>query len=171
MAGLEDPAQRGYLAAQLAYSRLLFGLAPRPGDEQVIDAGLAAAARNEALRGWVTFWQGVVADNIRNDPITARKRYAEARALCGEDLLLESYIVRHQGGHLVETDRPAGLMLLRRSLQLRAALGARPQTAAAQASLAGELQPGEERDMLLRAARATAAELGLTWLNSQLAAA
>ena len=60
-------------------------------------------------------------------------------------------------------------MLLRRSLYLRSALGARPQTAAAQATLAGELTPGPERDMLVEAARSAASELGLTWLNKQLA--
>jgi hypothetical protein len=85
------------------------------------------------------------------------------------DLLLESYVVRHQGGHLVGSDRPAGEMLLRRSLYLRSALGARPQTAAAQATLAQELPPGQERDALRGAARSVASELGLTWLNRQLA--
>jgi hypothetical protein len=104
------------------------------------------------------------------DPDTARQRYGEALALCRDDgdLLLESYVARHQGGHLIESDRPAGELLLRRSLYLRSALGARPQTAAAQATLAGELPPGQERDMLVQAARSTASELGLTWLNRQI---
>jgi hypothetical protein len=54
---------------------------------------------------------------------------------------------------------------------LRAALGARPQTAAAAATLA-EALPAEtesaQRDHLLRTAAATARELDLTWLNSAL---
>jgi hypothetical protein len=170
VAGLGDPVLRGYLAAQLAYTRILFKLGPRPADEQVMHAGLQEAARDETLRAWATFWQGVVADNVHDDPDTAGQRYAEALALCrdGDDLLLESYVVRHQGAHLIESDRPAGEMLLRLSLSLRSALGARPQTAAAQTTLAHELPPGEERDMLIRAARSTASELGLTWLTRQL---
>jgi hypothetical protein len=173
VAGLEDQARRGYLAAQLAYTRLLFRLGPRPGDEQAIADGLREAVRHGGLRGWATFWQGVVADNLHGDPGTAARRYGEALAQCraGQDLLLESYVVRHQGAHLIDGDPLAGEMLLRRSLYLRAALGARPLTAAAQATLAGVLQPGAERDTLLQAARATAAELSLTWLNEQLTGA
>jgi len=169
--GLEDRALRGFLAAQLAYTRIVFALGPRPGDERLVHAGLQEAARDTALRAWATFWQGCAADLMHDDPGTAGHKYGEALALCrGDgDLLLESYIARHQGGHLIGRDRPAGEMLLRRSLCLRSALGARPQTAAAQATLAGELPPGQERDMLTEAALATARELGLTWLTRQIA--
>lgn len=173
VAGLEDHALRGYLAAQLAYTRTVFSLGRRPDDEQVIHAGLREAARHEELRAWSTFWQGVVADNVHADHDTARQRYDEALALSRSsgDLLLESYVVRHQAGHLIDSDSPGGEALLRRSLHLRSALGARPQTAAAQATLADVLKPGPERDTLLQAARATASELGLAWLNDQLAPA
>jgi hypothetical protein len=155
----------------LAYTRILFALGPRPGDRQVIHAGLQQAAQDQTGRAWATFWQGAVADNIHDDPDTARQRYSQARALCpdGTDLLLESYIVRHQGDHLIGSNRTAGEILLRRSLYLRSALGARPQTAAAQAMLAHELPPGPERDTLVQAARSAASELGLAWLNKQLA--
>lgn len=89
--------------------------------------------------------------------------------LCrNDDLLLESYVVRHLGGHAIERDRSEGEMLLRRSLHLRAALGARPQTAAAQVTLASQLPEGPEREMLREAARATTKELGLTWLKDAL---
>jgi hypothetical protein len=171
VAGLEDPVLRGFLAALLAYTRIVFALGPRPGDEQMVHAGLQEAARDTTWHAWATFWQGCAADNMHDDPGTARQRYGEALARCrGDgDLLLESYIARHQGSHLIDSDRPAGEMLLRRSLYLRSALGARPQTAAAQATLAGELPPGQERDMLTEAARSTARELGLTWLTRQLA--
>jgi hypothetical protein len=170
---LQDPVLRGYLAAQLAYTRILFALGPRPDDEQVMIAGLRAAAGDGTWRAWATFWLGAVADNVHGDPDTARQRYAEALVLGRDrgDLLLESYVVRHQGDHLIDSDRPAGEMLLRRSLYLRSALGARPQTAAAQALLAHRLPPGQERDMLVQAARPVAAELRLSWLARQLAEA
>jgi hypothetical protein len=172
VAGLDDPVLRGFLAAQLAYTRILFALDPQPHDQQVMHAGLQEAAQDQTWRAWATFWQGAVADNIDDDPDTARQRYDDALALSrdgGDDLLLESYIIRHQGDHLIKSDRAAGEMLLRRSLYLRSALGARPQTAAAQAMLAGELPPGKERDTLVQTARSVAGELGLTWLNKQLA--
>ena len=53
-------------------------------------------------------------------------------------------------------------------LDLRAALGARPQTAAAAVTLAGELRPGEEAGQLREAAAITARELRLTWLLREL---
>ena len=79
--------------------------------------------------------------------------------------------MRHQGDHAMEsdTDRETGLDLLRRSYHLRAALGARPQTAAAAATLAEALPPeSTERGHLLQTAAATARELNLTWLKSAL---
>jgi hypothetical protein len=67
------------------------------------------------------------------------------------------------------SDPETGLDLLRRSYHLRAALGARPQTAAAAAALAEALPPeSTERDHLLQTAAATARELNLTWLKSAL---
>ena len=80
------------------------------------------------------------------------------------DLMLESYAVRHLGDHALRAADPGGLDLLRRSYQLRAALGARPHTAAAAATLAGALPAGAEAGQLREAARLTARELGLTWL-------
>jgi hypothetical protein len=168
-----DPGtpRAGFLRAQLAYTRLLFDPDPRSDDAQVADAGFRAAAQDESTRGWGTFWLGVVADNVHHDPATAQSRFDEALELCRaeRDLLLESYVVRHLAGHTIERDRPAGELLLRRSLYLRSALGARPQVAAAQATLAGELPPGPERQTLREAAQAAAEELGLTWLKSGLA--
>jgi hypothetical protein len=58
--------------------------------------------------------------------------------------------------------------LLRRSLHLRASVGAVPQVAAAQAALAEALPPGAERSTLLEVALATARELELTWLRKGL---
>lgn len=55
--------------------------------------------------------------------------------------------------------------MLRRSLHLRAALGARPQTIAAQALLAEHLPEGDpERAELLRIFRPGAEELHIAWL-------
>jgi hypothetical protein len=171
--GALDAATVGprYLSAQLAYTRILFGRDPRPGDEQVAEAGFHAAAHDESLRGWGSFWLGVLADRVHGHPVAAKARYDEALQLSrgARDLLLESYAVRHLGGQAIEHDRFEGEMLLRRSLYLRSALGARPQVAAAQVTLAGELSDGPERDMLRETAGATADELGLTWLQGALA--
>jgi len=155
-----------YLGAQLAYTRILFRRDPLADDAQTAGTGFHAATHDKSLRGWATFWLGVVADNVHHDPVAAQARYAEALDLCRKegDLLLESYVVRHLGGQAIERDHSQGEILLRRSLHLRSALGVRPQVAAAQATLAGELPEGPEREMLLEAAAATADELGLTWL-------
>ncbi|WP_229073373.1 hypothetical protein [Actinoplanes sp. DH11] len=76
----------------------------------------------------------------------------------------ESYAVRHIGDHLLQRSREEGIDLLRRSYHLRACLGARPQTAAAAATLAAGLGAGAQADQLREAAGLTARELGLTWL-------
>ncbi|WP_042363815.1 hypothetical protein [Streptacidiphilus neutrinimicus] len=67
--------------------------------------------------------------------------------------------MRHLSGY-----EPDPVPLLRRSLHLRAALGARPQVAAAQMSLWQELPEGPERELLREGALSTAQELGLTWM-------
>jgi hypothetical protein len=163
-------AQAAFLDGQLAYTRLLFGSNvsgtadegdTADDDTAVAEAGFRAAAADPALAGWGRFWLGVLHQNVREDDAAARPHFEDALRRCREDgdLLLESYVVRHLSGY--EADP---LPLLRRSLQLRAALGARPQTAAAQAALAAELAEGPERDVLLETAGATAKELGLTWL-------
>lgn len=167
-----EPAslQAVYLRAQLAYLRILFGRDPLPDDARTATTGFRTAAHDECLRGWGAFWLGVLADNVHDDAVTAQTRYNEALDLCRKngDLLLESYVVRHLGGHAIERDHSEGEMLLRRSLHLRSALGARPQVAAAQVTLAGELSESREREMLREAARATADDLGLTWLKRAL---
>jgi hypothetical protein len=81
----------------------------------------------------------VLADNVLGDQALAAARYAAVRT---EDPLLRSYVVRHRGAHLLETDREAGLRLLYESLDLRIAAGARPLIAGAAALLA---DVGEER--------------------------
>jgi hypothetical protein len=161
-----DPVLAGFLEAQVRYTRHLFGLEPRPDDVQLARAGFEAARADSRLTGWATFWVGILADNVDGDVDAAAPAYREAREHAVErgDALLESYAVRHIGAHLLEVDRDRGIALLRRSYHLRAALGARPQTAAAAVTLAGELAPGDEADQLLEAAALTAQELGLTWL-------
>jgi hypothetical protein len=169
-----DPASMAsrYLCAQLAYARILFGRDPLPDDTQTAESGFRAATHDKRLRGWGVFWLGALADNVRADPATARVCYDDALALCRKenDLLLESYVVRHLAGHAIELDhdQPAGQLMLRRSLYLRSALGARPQVAAAQVSLASELPAGPERQTLRETASTTALELGLTWLTATL---
>ena len=117
--------------------------------------------------GWANFWLGVALENLRLDRDGAQAAYRRALATALEegDLLLESYVVRHQGFYLLEQDREAGLALLRRSLHLRAACGARPHVAAAQAALAEALGVGPESVLLRRLVARSAEELNLTWLK------
>jgi hypothetical protein len=162
-----DALLAGFYGGQLGYTRLLFQLAPRPDDRARALEGFTAAAGDGRLAGWGTFWLGVLADVIDQDPQTAAGCYARALGLASEhdDPLLESYAVRHQGGHALDAnDTGRGVSLLRRSYHLRAALGARPQTAAAALTLADALGPGEEAGMLRDGAARTARELGLTWM-------
>jgi hypothetical protein len=167
-----DPTllQARYLDAQLAYACVLFNRDRRPDDLGVAEAGFTAAAADPDLAGWGTFRLGVLADNTLDDRALARQRYDDALKLCRpDDLLLESYVTRHLGDHAMDADREEGVLLLRRSLHLRSALGARPLIAAAQATLASELPDGPESQTLRRAAGATAHELRLTWLAQALA--
>jgi hypothetical protein len=118
--------------------------------------------------GWATFWHGVALENLRGDRDGAQAVYRRALATALEegDLLLESYVVRHQGFPLLERDREAGLGLLRRSIDLRAACGARPHVAAAQATLAEALGVGPESVLLRRLVAHSAEEMNLTWLKA-----
>ncbi len=155
-----------YLAASLAYARVLFQRGARPGDPSLIESGYRAALDDPALAGWATFKLGIYADNVAHDPVTGRARLEEALKLCDGDPLLESYVVRHIAGHLLDAgERDEALVLMRRSLTLRAALGARPQVGAAQSTLAGELPEGPERDMLLEAAALVGTELNIPFLK------
>ena len=165
----DEPDAAAFLTAMLEYWRLLFKsddkvLGPDPTAEferlDSLDAGLAP--------GWTTFWRGVSLEQLRGDEECAQAQYRRALgvALDEEDLLLESYVVRHQGFYLLRQDRDAGIMLLRRSLYLRAACGARPQVAAAQAGLAEALGVGPESVLLNRLVARTARELNLAWLKA-----
>ncbi len=160
-----------YLTAQLEYWRRLLSQSDEPIGGGLIGTDLAAAvakvAGEDALGGWARFWHGVVLDNLMGDTAGAAADYVSALAVAqaGGDQLLESYVVRHQGGHAMEAgDSERGIALYRRSLQLRAARGARPQTAAAQATLAEALGATPEAAELRAIAMVTARELGLTWL-------
>jgi hypothetical protein len=162
-----DPALATLLKSQLVYWHQLFKLGSPDayGGYDPVD-GFAKAAQEPRLAGWATFWHAVATQNLRNDPATAGAGYERARqaATEAEDRLLESYAVRHQGIHLLGDDQTSGIQLLRRSLQLRAACGARPHVTAAQVALADALGSGPEADQLREIAGANAVELGLTWL-------
>jgi hypothetical protein len=158
------------LTARLAYSRLLFGRDPRADDRAVAEASYRAAAQNgdELQRGWAEYHWGVLLDNIDEDSAGALKRYETALEIATkyDDGFFESYIIRHIA-HLKE---PAErIAMLRRSLHLRGALGARPQTIAAQAVLANDLPEDDpERAELLRTYRPGAEELRIGWLLSSI---
>ncbi|MGH6656991.1 MAG: hypothetical protein ACRDVE_17525, partial [Actinocrinis sp.] len=133
-----DPDAAAFLTAVLEFWRTLAGsggasLGPDPVAQF---AGLDGAA--SIAPGWAAFWHGVTLENLRKEQDAAQAAYRRALAVALDepDPLLESYVVRHQAFFLVEHDREAGLGLLRRSIQLRAACGARPHVAAAQAALA-----------------------------------
>jgi hypothetical protein len=166
-----DPASptAHLLTARLAYSRLLFQRDPRPDDRAVAVANYRAAAQSddELQRGWAEYHWGVLLDNIDGDAAGAVPRYETALEIATKygDGYFESYIIRHLA-HLRE---PAErIAMLRRSLHLRAALGARPQTIAAQAVLAEDLPADDpERAELLRTFRPGAEELRIGWLVSQ----
>jgi hypothetical protein len=165
----DEPDTAAFLTAMLEYWRRLFksddkALGPDPADEfTLLDAPDAQLAP-----GWAIFWRGVTLENLRGDEDGAQAQYRRALgvALDEEDVLLESYVVRHQGFYLLQQDRDAGIMLLRRSLYLRAACGARPHTAAAQAGLAEALGVGPESVLLNRLVAQTARELNLAWLKA-----
>jgi hypothetical protein len=103
---------------------------------------------------------------------TGRTAAGYARALtlarAADDPLLESYVVRHQGGQALDDgDHECAVALARRSLQLRAACGARPHVAAAQALLADALGETEEAAELRSILARTADELDLAWLKRE----
>ncbi|HET6292344.1 MAG TPA: hypothetical protein VFG33_03185, partial [Kribbella sp.] len=154
------------LTARLAYSRLLFQRDPRADDRAVAEASYRAAVEsgNEKQRGWAEYHWAVLLDNIDDDAAGALPRYETALEIATRsgDGYFESYIIRHLA-HLKE---PAErIAMLRRSLHLRAALGARPQTIAAQAALAEDLPEDDpERAELLRTSRPAAEELRIGWL-------
>jgi hypothetical protein len=162
-----DPVLAGFLDAQLAYTRLLFGATARPGDADLARRGFAAAAGDPRLRGWPSFWLGVLAEHLDQAPETADARYRDALAGAAGEPLLESYAIRHLGARALDRGDASGLDLLRRSYHLRAALGARPHTAAAALALADALPTAAgEADDLRRFAAYTARELRLTWLQA-----
>jgi hypothetical protein len=154
------------LLAQLEYWRQLFKLDGEPIISDPV-AGFADAATDPGLAAWATFHHAISTLTLREDPAAADEGFARALELAPGDAFLESYVIRHQGDLLINWKgrRGAGIALLRRSLYLRAALGARPQVAAAAATLAGELPPGPEADELRAISGETARELGIPWLQ------
>nr|WP_253267676.1 hypothetical protein [Streptomyces asoensis] len=166
-----DPASptAHLLTGRLAYSRLLFRRDPRADDRAVAEAGYRAAVESgdEKLRGWAVYHWAVLLDNIDQDPAGALPRYETALEIATKsgDGYFESYIIRHLAPHKEPAER---LAMLRRSLHLRAALGARPQTLAAQALLADNLPEDDpERAELMRTFRPGARELHIGWLLSE----
>jgi len=162
----DDPALTALLSGVLEYWRRLFNPSSRPvidGDPVSLFAGATPTRR---LQGWATFWHAVSTEKLLNDQGAATAGYRRAREAAKEDRLLESYVVRHQGFQLLESQqgRDRGIALLRRSLQLRAACGARPHVAAAQAALAEALSPSAEAEDLSEIAADTARALRIRWL-------
>ncbi|GLZ78462.1 hypothetical protein Afil01_32690 [Actinorhabdospora filicis] len=166
-----DPASptAHLLAARLAYSRLLFKHDPREDDREAAEAHYRAAAEagDEKTRAWAEYHLAVLLDNIDEDAASAIPLYESSLAVAVRDGdgFLESYIIRHLAPHREPGER---LAMLRRSLHLRAALGARPQSVAAQALLADGLgEDDPERAELTATFRPAAEELRIGWLVSR----
>jgi hypothetical protein len=164
---LPESALATLLLAQLDYWRQLF---KQDGAPTVADpvAAFADAASDPALAGWATFHYAISTQILREDPATAADGFDRAFELADGEPFLESYVVRHQGDQLINRfgRRDAGIALLRRSLYLRATLGARPQVAAAAVTLASELMAGPEAEELRELAGRTARELDIPWLRA-----
>jgi hypothetical protein len=161
------PVLAALLTGQLEYWRRLFRPRdPAIGDREPTALFAEVAAEDPTLRGWATFWRAVADENLDGDLPAAAAGYTTALEIAGvdRDLLLESYVVRHQSAYVPAGDGPGAVALLRRSLQLRAACGARPHVVAAQVALADALGQGDEADELRSIALVVAAELRLTWL-------
>jgi hypothetical protein len=166
-----DPASptRHLLTGRLAYSRLMFWREPRADDRAVAEAAYRAAIErgDDKLRAWAEYHWAVLLDNIAKDAAGALPHYETALkvATAAGDGYFESYIIRHLAPHKEPAERTA---MLRRSLHLRAALGARPQVIAAQALLAENLPEDDpERAELVRVFRPGAEELRIGWLLSE----
>lgn len=166
-----DPASptAHLLTGRLAYSRLLFRREPRADDRAVAEAYYRAAIESgdEKTRAWAEYHWAVLLDNIDEDPVGALPLYESALDVATKsgDGYFESYIIRHLAPHKEPAER---LAMLRRSLNLRAALGARPQAIAAQALLADNLPENDpERAELMRMVRPGAEELHIGWLLSE----
>lgn len=167
-----ESLQARLLTARLAYTRLLFQLDPLPEDYETAEAGYRFASADPKTHGWAEFHWGALLDNVREDGAAAKAHYTEALQASHQegDLILEAMVLRHLAWHVIDGgDREEGLRMLRRSLHLRSAIGPRPQVAAAQLLLAGELTEDDpERAALVEAARTLADELSLSWVRTGL---
>jgi hypothetical protein len=161
------PDAAAFLTAQLEYWRRLL----RPGAPQIADdpvAAFAALAPDERFAGWSGFWHAVSLELLAHDTAASAVGYrrALAESTARGDRLLESYAVRHLGSQAWDAGEHArAIALFERSLDLRAARGARPHTAAAQAALADVLGESDRAASLRSIVASTADELGLAWLR------
>jgi len=160
-----SPAAR-LLHARLAYCRLLFNRDPRPDDRAAAEAGYRDAVRDgdDSTRAWAEFHWGCLLDNIDENAGAAVPHFETALefSVKHDDAALEAIAIRHLSAHREPAER---IRMLRRSLNLRAALAARPYIAAAQATLASELPEDDpERAELIEIYLAAAEEMRIPWL-------
>ena len=160
-----DPPLAAYLIAQLAYWQRVFNLGGDPVRPDVI-AAFDEVVDEPGLGSWPRFFRSVAIQYLREDFEAAAEGFDQVLASAREtdDLLLESYALRHQAEMMPPSQAPNAVELVRRSLNLRVAVGARPHCAASQAMLARTLPAGPEAAELRRLSAHTAVELGLTWL-------
>ncbi|MEZ0114122.1 hypothetical protein ABH920_008156 [Catenulispora sp. EB89] len=162
----QDSPTAHLLRARLAYSRLLFNRGPRPDDRAAAEAGYrdAICDGDDSTRAWAEFHWGCLLDNIDGNADAAVPHFETALeySVKHADAALESIAIRHLAAHHEPAER---IRMLRRSLNLRAALAARPYVAAAQATLASELAEDDpERAELIEIYLAAAEEMQIPWL-------
>jgi len=157
----------GLLRARMAYSRLVFHRDPRPDDRAAAEAGYrdAVCDGDESTRAWAEFHWGCLLDNVDRDGDAAVPHFQTALELGVKlgDVALEAIAIRHLAAHKEPAEQ---VRMLRRSMNLRAGLGARAYTAAAQATLASVLEEDDpERAELIEIYTAAAEEMGIAWLR------
>ncbi|MEU4192123.1 hypothetical protein AB0E69_09505 [Kribbella sp. NPDC026611] len=138
--GSPEPAwDLEFAAFRRDYSAVAFTSAKEPGDLRARSLRLIESAPDEARQAAISFWAGVLADNVLDEPEAAYGYYTSALQL-GEksgDELTMSYALRHLGDHAhTAGDLELARAHWERSTELRQKAGHVPGALAQQTLLA-----------------------------------